>query len=80
MLKTIFLAGAICTLAACACPVTDDYNRAPYLDSEHGTAGSGVAVYEGRCPQKDAQAEPRIQHETTVYKQAEPVFREKQRK
>ncbi len=90
-LKTLILAGATCTLAACACPVTKDYHRVPYDANRPGerTAGTGVAIYEGRCgpvrPQPEPQptvVERRVQREVPAPAPApaEPIFREKQRK
>lgn len=80
--RIILLTGTTSLLAACACPVTKDYNQMPYVNKEHGTAGEGVAVYEGRCPEKQPAPETRVyKRETTVYKpRPEKVFQEEQRK
>lgn len=49
----IALCGAVLALGACAsCPTSDDYYNTPY--GYERTAGSGTAVYDGKCRVKPA--------------------------
>ncbi len=83
LIKTIILTGATCTLAACsACPKTGDYNRVPYVESERGTAGEGVAIYDGKCREarKSMVKQERVTPGKAKVRKAEPVFRDGMRK
>ncbi len=75
------VAGLALTLGACTtCPDTGEYDRVPY--AEERTAGSGFAVYDGKCPKPEPEptpvVEPYVPPEPVT--EAEPMFREQQRK
>jgi hypothetical protein len=67
IVNSLILAGAVLSLAACACPRQSDYYDTPY--GMERTAGEGTAVYDGKC-----------QKEAAPMKSAEPVFETKMHK
>ena len=68
IVNTIVLAGAVLSLAACACPRENSYYDTPY--GYERTAGEGTAVYDGKC---------RVERAAPV-RSAEPVIEQKARK
>ncbi|NCC21607.1 MAG: hypothetical protein EOM26_03995 [Alphaproteobacteria bacterium] len=81
--RILMLTGATATLAACACPVTGEYNQTPYGDRiDASTAGSGVAIYEGRCETAEPMLDekPLVRERRQPVQEAEPIFRERVRK
>lgn len=76
--RTMVLAGAAVTLAACgSCPKSGDYRAVPY---EHErTAGNGTVVYDGTCHKPRERSSYAVDEERTVGK-ADPIFDESLRK
>lgn len=62
--RTMLLAGAAVSLAACACPKKDDYRAIPY-EAER-TAGNGTVVYEGDCHSGGDRSSYAIEDEKTA--------------
>ncbi|HEY0902203.1 MAG TPA: hypothetical protein VGD95_08775 [Micavibrio sp.] len=79
--KAVILVGSVVSLSACAsCPQQGDYNRVPYDGTR--TEGSGVAVYGGRCAQREEvqYRTETVEQQTAPVREAEPVFNQRIRK